>query len=166
MLELGSGVGIGGITAALVGASSVVLSDFGQPEHTETPSNSELMLRTLLSSGTELDEAAASSGAPPATAGASARTGGNSNKVVEEKLQPRKLLSNLAYGMELNGVEEACSIMRLDWHACLDLNFQPSELFPVIIGDTCPLLAMPNKAQKRAHRPAHNDDNGHKPGGA
>ena len=88
VLELGSGVGIGGVAAALVGAESVVLTDFGQPEDAAggadattghglpsatsdtagNATNAEGMLRSLLSSAADLP--AAATGARRATSDA------------------------------------------------------------------------------------------------
>jgi hypothetical protein len=131
VLELGSGVGIGGVAAGLVGAGSVVLTDFGQPE-ADADKNS--VLRTLLSTTSELQGATAS--AAPA----------GSNSVVEEALQPRQLLSNLEYTLQLNRVDTSSSIIRLDWHQCLAPDYRPAETFDVIIGIFLVLLPPPPRA--------------------
>ena len=63
---------------------------------------------------------------------------------VEEKLQPRKLLTNLEYTTQLNNVDAACQIIRLDWHDCLAPNYIPPEQYQVVIGfPLCPCTHPP-----------------------
>ena len=76
MLELGSGVGLGGISAARAGAAHVTLSDFADD-------NAEL-------------------------------------------------LDALSANADRNGVP--ASTMRLDWCDCLDANFKPASMYPVVLG--------------------------------
>ena len=76
MLELGSGVGLGGISAARAGAAHVTLSDFADD-------NAEL-------------------------------------------------LDALSANADRNGVP--ASTMRLDCCDCLDANFKPASMYPVVLG--------------------------------
>ena len=120
VLELGSGVGIGGITAALVGAQSVVLTDFGQSNDTSvacSSSRSESLLASDVETASlEGPESALSSALVHVAAGDASdavrlsageeKDRGAKNSVVEKQLQPSKLLGNLDYTTQLNGVEE------------------------------------------------------------
>ena len=120
VLELGSGVGIGGITAALVGAQSVVLTDFGQSNDTSvacSSSRSESLLASDVETASpEGPESALSCALVHVAAGDASdavrlsageeKDRGAKNSVVEKQLQPSKLLGNLDYTTQLNGVEE------------------------------------------------------------
>lgn len=72
VLELGSGVGISGLSCALAGASHVVLSDFG-----------------MVPSGQD-------------GAGTGAGGSSGTNTVVSPDIQPAEILDNLSYNVGLN----------------------------------------------------------------
>ena len=75
VLELGSGVGITGLSCALAGASNVVLSDFG-----------------LVQDGQDAAGATVSLGGG----------GSSTNTVVSPDIQPAEILDNLSYNVGLN----------------------------------------------------------------
>jgi predicted nicotinamide N-methyase len=117
-LELGSGVGLAGLTAGLAGAEAVALSDFGAVEG---------------DAGDVRDVGDVGAGAAGEGGGAGANT------VVAEALQPAALLSNLAYNVARNELAGRCAPQRLDWHASLAPGFAPARRFPLVFGSPPPL---------------------------
>jgi len=126
----------------------VVLTDFGQSNDTSvacSSSRSESLLASDVETASlEGPESALSSALVHVAAGDASdavrlsageeKDRGAKNSVVEKQLQPSKLLGNLDYTTQLNGVKERSRILRLDWHECLSPGYAAAEQFEVVIG--------------------------------
>ncbi|KAL1504298.1 hypothetical protein AB1Y20_010705 [Prymnesium parvum] len=120
VLELGSGVGLGGVAAAAAGAARVTLSEVTLSEMTRSEGTRSEMTRSegTRSEGTVTKEAR--SEGPLGEGGAD--FGGE------------RLLRELEANVRRNGLEAVARVVELNWEDCLSPEYEPECTYPVVIG--------------------------------